>query len=311
MPISKEAIAVNVFPNLVYIGPDKAGSTWLFGLLAHHPDVYVTPAKDLYFFDRFYDKGLGWYASQFAAGVGKRVVAEISHDYLYAREAAARIKRDLPDARLLVCLREPCERTFSGYLHLIKSGRCSGSFEQALQEFPGLVERSLYGKHLAMYLEYFDRERLCYTLFDDLQADSKRFADQLFVALGLSPVPLPEGLREKALPAGRSRSVLLTQLVRKAADIFRRAGLPKVVGRIKTSPLVQRLLYAPYADEPKPQLSGQLHERLQAIFAPDVALLDETLGTNLARRWGYSAEPPLPATDGRASKALAPAHCTP
>ena len=45
-------------PNLVYIGPDKAGSTWLFHLLTHHEDVFVTPAKDLYFFDRFFDNGL-------------------------------------------------------------------------------------------------------------------------------------------------------------------------------------------------------------------------------------------------------------
>ena len=54
----------SVLPNLVYIGPDKAGSTWLFGLLNRHPDVFMTPAKDLYFFDRYYDKGIEWYAKQ-------------------------------------------------------------------------------------------------------------------------------------------------------------------------------------------------------------------------------------------------------
>ena len=46
-------------PNIVYIGPDKAGSSWLHTMLDHHRQVYVTEAKDLYFFDRFYDGGPG------------------------------------------------------------------------------------------------------------------------------------------------------------------------------------------------------------------------------------------------------------
>ena len=46
-------------PNLAYIGPDKAGSSWLHTMLDHHPQVYVTEAKDLYFFDRFYHRGQG------------------------------------------------------------------------------------------------------------------------------------------------------------------------------------------------------------------------------------------------------------
>ena len=44
-------------PNFIYIGPDKAGSSWLHEMLIGHPEVYLTPAKDLYFFDRYYDRG--------------------------------------------------------------------------------------------------------------------------------------------------------------------------------------------------------------------------------------------------------------
>ncbi len=43
-------------PNFVYIGPSKAGSTWLHEVLITQPQVFMTRAKDLYFFDRYFDK---------------------------------------------------------------------------------------------------------------------------------------------------------------------------------------------------------------------------------------------------------------
>lgn len=52
-------------PNFLYIGPDKAGSSWLHEVLIQHPEVFLSEAKDLYFFDRYYDRGMAWYASQF------------------------------------------------------------------------------------------------------------------------------------------------------------------------------------------------------------------------------------------------------
>jgi len=276
-----------VLPNVVYIGPDKAGSTWLFRLLLCHSDVFVTPAKDLYFFDRYYHKGIEWYAQQFAGGAGYKVVAEISHDYLYDRAAAERLRAVLPNAKLMVCLREPSERAFSAYLYLIRSGIFTGTFEEAMEAHPGIVERGLYGKYISMYLEYFPRDQICCTLFDDLKHDAQRFSDGVFRSLGLTPICLPTELKESVLPAGRSRSVLLTKAARRTADLLRSAGMPKLVGRVKGSPLVQRLMYAEYRQEGKPMPSAETVARLRDLFFPDVAALDRVLSTSCGQMWAY------------------------
>lgn len=278
---------MRVLPNVVYIGPDKAGSTWLFQLLSCHADAFVTPAKDIYFFDRYYDLGVDWYARQFEGGAGHRVVGEISHDYLYHRDAARRLRTVLPKAILLVCLREPCERTFSAYLHLVKGGYFAGTFEAALEAHPGLVDRSCYGKYVSMYLDFFPREQLRCVVFDDLQHDAQRFARNVFQAVGLAPIGLPARLRQHVLPAGRSRSVRLTRAVKRAADLARAGGMPKLVGRVKTSGLVQRLLYRPYNDDKRPQPMPRTVARLREKFWPDVARLDEALGTTFGRLWSY------------------------
>ena len=79
---------VNRLPNFLYVGPDKAGSSWLHEMLLKHPDVYLTPAKDLYFFDRYYDRGPAWYAAQFRDAREREVVGEVCQDYLFHPEAA-------------------------------------------------------------------------------------------------------------------------------------------------------------------------------------------------------------------------------
>ena len=83
-------------PNLVFLGPDKAGSTWLYQLLDWHPQAFVPPAKEMFFFDRYFDRGVDWYARQYAdVGRHELVVADISHDYLFSSAAPVRIMETL------------------------------------------------------------------------------------------------------------------------------------------------------------------------------------------------------------------------
>jgi hypothetical protein len=81
--------------------------------------------------------------------------------------------------------------------------------------------------------------------------------------------------------------VLLTRLVRYAADLVRGWGMPNLVGRIKVSQPIQQLLYARYQVDEKPQPKPQTVARLRDVFQPDVVLLDKILGTDFRDLWGY------------------------
>ena len=82
-------------PNFLFIGPDKTGSSWLYQILRGHPECHVPELKDIYFFDRFYARGLDWYLSLFdSAAPGARAVGELSHDYLFSPAAAERIAKE-------------------------------------------------------------------------------------------------------------------------------------------------------------------------------------------------------------------------
>jgi hypothetical protein len=282
-------------PSFLYIGPDKAGSSWLHEVLIHHPQIFMPDAKDLYFFDRYYDRGLAWYERQFRdAGSHHRVIGEVTQDYLFCREAPARIHRDLgPDVRMMVTLRDPVARAFSSYLYMLKQGEQPGSFRDALTGRPELVEHSRYAAGLRRFYEYFPPDQVLVTHFDDLQADPQAFIDDVLAFLGVEPMTLDESHLAPRLRAARARSVIAARLARAAANWVRLRDGANVIGRVKRSPLVQRLLYEPLHDD-RPQLDEADAAVLRDLLAEDVTDLERLLGIDLRRRWQWPANETVP-----------------
>lgn len=277
-------------PNFLFIGPDKAGSTWLYQALTHHREIYLSHVKELFFFDPFYDRGWRWYMRFFKqAGEQHRVVGEICHDYLFSRLACQRIARDVPSVKLMVCLREPSQRAFSEYLYMIRQGLLACDFETALREFDGLIDHGRYAKHLSYYLEHFRRDQIYVAVFDDLLADPQRFFDGICDFLGLERTCLSTELRRKVLPAAKPRSRHVAKITKKIGWEVRRLGLPGVVAQVKESALFNWLLYSTYGPGDEPEMSSQAREYLHDVFSPEIQRLDALLGTDFCGRWRYPA----------------------
>lgn len=279
-------------PNFIFIGPDKAGSTWLYRALKFHPQAYLPSAKELFFFDRFYDRGWDWYLSFFHhAPPQARVLGEISHDYLFSDKACDRIASSLPDVRLMVCLREPCERAFSSYLYMLKQGRISCTFEEAIDTVEELIDHGRYVAHLQRYLARFPRTRLHIAFFDDLVRDPQQFFEGICEFLSLDDVVLPPDLRGPTLPAATPRSRFLAKFARSIGWRIRQLGMPQVVSLAKNAKTLNRLLYHVYQDHEKPKMLHATRNSLQAIFQPEVVELDRLLQLDVSMRWGYRPRP--------------------
>ncbi len=273
-------------PNFLYVGPDKAGSSWLHEVLLKHPDVYLSPAKDLYFFDRYYDRGLEWYASQFRDARDESVVGEVCQDYLFHPEAARRIHETLGPVRVMVSLRDPVERAWSSYLYMRKHGIGPDTFAEALQSRPELLEHGRYATGLDRFLQRLPREMVHVALFDDLAADPQRFIDSVTGFLGIDPLPLASKDLEARLPAAKARSVRIASVARRSADWVRVHDGAKIVGTVKRSPLVQRVLYRPIdRDAVRPDPADVTTVR--NALAPEIAALERTLGLRLGEAWGW------------------------
>jgi len=278
----------DLLPNFLHLGPSKSGSTWLHEVLIGHPEVYLSQAKDLYFFNRYYDRGPGWYRAQFRGATREhKVIGEICPDYLSCPQAPERIRACLgPDIRLMVTLREPISRAFSGYLYLRRHGLAAPTFRETIRTAPELVDEGRYATHLRSYLQYFKQERLHVALFDDLQADPQAFLDATTDWLGVTRQELTAGQLRAQLPASQARWLPLAVLAKRGANWVRRHDGADLVGTIKRSAVVQRLLYRPLGDD-RPEMPAEdvafIHEQLDA----EIAGVESDFGIDLRRRWGW------------------------
>ena len=274
-------------PNFLHIGPSKAGSTWIFKILSWHPEIYAYPGKNLGFFSTRFENGIDWYLEQFQPEPQHRAVGEVSHSYLVSAAAPARIHDALPDVKLIVCLREPVERTFSDYLDGIKNGKVEGTLDEALERRPSLLNKSCYGAQIARYLQFFDRDQMHIASFDELKSSPETFAAKLFEFLEVAPLELPDELKGKVLPAATPRVRGVAMGAKRVSRFARTLGLRGLRGRLKTSRLVRNLLYRPFDDDSKPVMPPATAARLRKLMTPEVQLLDESAGTDFCRLWHY------------------------
>lgn len=268
-------------PTFLYIGGDRCGSKSQHNFFRQHPDCYVPPIADPYFFDRHYDRGLEWYFSLFEkAPKHVTAIGEFSHDYLHSPEAAERIARDLPDVKLLVTLRHPIDRTFSSYVAAFSAGATTLPFEEALQSDPMFIGNSLYADKLDVYFSHFPRDRILVQLFDDLESDPEAFAKCAFHFVGLSEAPsIDYGARLAKLSS--PRFPLAGVFSRQAANFLRRLGWVNLLGKLKNHPLVRPIFYRPFSDDNRPTMRDDTRDYLRQVFSPQIDRLETMLGCDL------------------------------
>src|SRR5919106_2306555 len=102
-------------PNFFIAGTMRSGTTSLTRYFDDHPQVYLAPTKEIHFFDLKYERGLDWYGTHFSGANGAPAVGEATPSYVYLRDAVDRMAATVPDARIVVTLRNPVDRAYSHF----------------------------------------------------------------------------------------------------------------------------------------------------------------------------------------------------
>ncbi len=199
-------------PGFLVIGSQKAGTTSLHHALDLHPEVFVPEAKELCFFytDEEVAKGLDHYERHFdPAPAEVKAIGEASPGYICFPGAADRIAATLPDAKLILTVRNPIDRGYSQYWdnrrRLAEQMRWPDAVAQLTGDPVfrpgklGYVARGVYMQYVRRYLERFPREQLLMVVFDDLKADFAGVMRRIFEFIGVDPeVDVPVQKRNPA-----------------------------------------------------------------------------------------------------------------
>lgn len=271
-------------PNFIVIGPGKCGTTWIYNVLLRHDEVCLASAKETLYFEDQYWRGEEWYLRHFQGcdQEATSAIGEVSNTYIFSPEAAQRIYDFNPCMRIISCLRNPIDRTLSHFLFLRRNGD-NRSFEQVLNE-TDIASRGLYYQHLQEYFRRFPPSQVSIFLFELLKDNPSEFLAQLMGSLSLSQEPESRFTGLNTLPASVPHSRALARLAKNLAVSTRRFGRPDLVTKIKYS-WISSLLYRPYRNDEKPQISEVQRQQLAEYFMPDVNRLSCHLSLDLTRYW--------------------------
>jgi hypothetical protein len=286
----------NTFPNFLYIGASKAGSSWIYECLREHPEVFVPEAKDIQFFDRYYDKGLEWYLNFFKGAESYKARGELSHDYFLFDGVADKIKEDLGNIKLIACLREPLDKMISSYkyaksVYLKKHVTFNEFFFNSsdistmskYRDHNMTPQSAKYYENLLPFFELFPPDNILILFFDDLKAEPEKFIKKIYEFLEVDKNFAPNVLNKKILASGKPRNIFLSQIAYLIGGLFRKIGLANLVGAIKRNKLFNQLLFKNKKFEIKVDLQTQ--QQIRQYYKTDLQKLEKLINKKLPEGW--------------------------
>jgi Sulfotransferase domain len=285
-------------PNFLVIGAMKSGTTALYYYLEQHPEVYMSPVKEPNFFSSQGEGNaadaithIGAYQDLFKGVSGERAIGEASHCYLYDPRAVAEIRRHIPEVKLIAVLRNPIDRAYSHFLHMVRNGtEPVGSFAHALREdevgvhrgqtFQDYIGRGLYYNQLKRYLVAFPREQVRVYLYEDLSGAPITMVQDAFRFLQVDDSFVPDvSLRRNV--SGYPRYKTLDGLLRRQSRIKDavkihlparlRWRLSKAFDDLKTRNLVE-----------PPPIQPEVRQQLIGIYREDILKVQELIQRDLS-----------------------------
>lgn len=278
----KEFIMKKNLPNLIGLGAKKAGSTWLYHFLESHPDIYMSKkTKEIYFFNKYYHRGLEWYKSFFPEGYKYKIVGEISPSYFTSRVAPGRIKKTL-SPKFIIILRNPVDTFFSHYKFWLQNTTYNGSFQDFLEYYRQSYSFNIYSKNLKKWFKYFNKNKFLIIILEELNKDPEKVIKEMAIFLGVDKAGFDRSLlRRKSNPTKLPRFKKLNAWILKLAHWMRIADMHGAVNYLKKTGII-RVLYSNNAPELGPQerkITYELYkkeiEELEKLLRKDLSMWKE------------------------------------
>lgn len=210
---------VRVTPDFIIIGAAKCGTTSLYGYLTQHPCIAPAFKKELYFFDRYFGRGMAWYRAYFPTLFNKKftqhikkrnfITGESTPCYLFHPHAPRRVFEKFPRIKLIVLLRNPVDRAYSYYHMKVRRGFETLSFEEAVEKEEERLDgeldkmiadenyfsfnrhnfsylaRGIYVDQLRNWMKFFPKEQFLIVKSEDFYKQSSEVSKQILGFLDL------------------------------------------------------------------------------------------------------------------------------
>ncbi len=284
-----------ILPNFFIVGAPKAGTTSLYYYLKNHPEVFMSPIKEPDFFsykeieaqNLYYKrkrvKDFKEYVGLFRGVKNEKAIGEASVSYLFYPEVPLKIKELIPDARIVIILRNPFERAYSHYLMDYKLGYINIPFEHVVFKktnakladlyYQQYVELGFYYAQVKRYLDVFGKNKVLILFNEDLKNNPEQVMLTLFGFLKVKQDVNPDMFKfYNAFGIPKNR------VIKKLYSLdFLRNSIRKVVPRAYLEKM-KKIFF----DRKKPELREGVKEYLKRIYKGDIEKLELLINKDLS-----------------------------
>ena len=307
-------------PNFFLVGAGRSGTTSLYHHLDQHPEIFMSPLKETFYFayemrvdrlatelqpqakqvaestrkyldgplreKRFAGIVTDWedYCRLFAGVRRERAIGEATPWYLWSKTAAARIAKCVPNAKILIILRNPIDRAFSQHLQNVHSGDMRLSFQQHVEAalahqgdemisvLSPFLEFGLYTEQVQRYMDQFPEAQIGLWLYEDTL--SPKFLREVFEFLGVDGGFVPDTRarhNQQQIPKIAGLSVMDRR--RSLGKVLRRAIPPRIRS------LMRKLIYRTSGSVQMTEVERQL---LVEYYLQDILRLETLVQRDLS-----------------------------
>jgi len=285
-----------MLPNFIIVGAPKAGTTSLYQYLSEHPQVFMSTPKEVNYFSREEIEVQGLYYKAFKAGSleeykllfdnakGRKAIGEGSVSYLFYPNTAAKIKESIPDAKIIILLRNPVDRGFSHYLMDYRLGLVDLPYENIVRKistskniglyYQQYVELGLYYEQVKRYLEIFGTEQVKIYLQEDLRQDTKGIVFDLYNFLNIDKSFVPEvDIEHNAFLMPKNKFI---------HKLYSSSTIRSCISSVVPNRVKYYLLNTLFERKKKPILSQETRDFLLKIYESDIKNLEKLINRDLS-----------------------------
>ena len=175
-------------PNFFIVGGSKCGTTNISFYLNLHSQVFISKLNEPYYFCKW-DLPKDFkresmitdrkkYLELFKNAKKHKAVGEATPSYLHSPSAASKIRETFPDSKIIISIRNPIERAYSGYFSNEFMRKDELSFMDMIKLHKKIIdekkfyiynilEPGFYSKHIKRFQECFEPDKIKIIIFEE------------------------------------------------------------------------------------------------------------------------------------------------
>ena len=213
-----------VFPDFIIIGTVRSGTTSLYYNICKHKSILPAAYDEIGFFDSNYNLGTDWYRSMFPTqkhmrtieiSTGNSITGEDTPFYFWKEEVADRIKKLLPDIKLIGIFRNPVDRAYSNYNLSVRNNVEKLTFEDAINEeieylenfsrrectdrMRSYLSKGFYDEQMKIWFDRFPKKQIHILSTEDMRDNPQETLQNIFRFLQVSDYEIQNPENRKAV----------------------------------------------------------------------------------------------------------------